>query len=65
MRHLKKGLTLKQETDYPRQQGTALTFDLNNKQQFDLKVRYPCAADNGVIITVNGETTAIADKVNK
>lgn len=56
-----RGLTLKQETDYPRQQGTALTFNLDNKQQFDLKVRYPYWADKGVTIKVNGETLTITE----
>ncbi|WP_188504359.1 glycoside hydrolase family 127 protein [Parapedobacter pyrenivorans] len=57
-----KGLAVKQETNFPRQQGTALTFDLDNKQQFDLKVRYPYWADRGMTIKINGEAMAIADR---
>ncbi|WP_257666387.1 glycoside hydrolase family 127 protein [Parapedobacter tibetensis] len=50
-----KGLTLRQETAYPQQQGTAFTFNLEESQRFDVKIRYPYWAEQGITIRVNGE----------
>lgn len=53
-----KGLTLKQETDFPTSDTTKLTFTLDQPKQIAIRIRVPAWAEQG--ISVEGATTAQA-----
>ncbi|MDK1349134.1 glycoside hydrolase family 127 protein [Streptomyces sp. 378] len=48
-----KGVTVTQTTDYPREQGSTLTFG-GSSATFELKLRVPSWATSGFRVTVNG-----------
>ena len=50
-----KGLTLRQETDYPRGETTRLTLALERPTRLALKLRVPAWADAEPALVVNGE----------
>ncbi|MEZ4944059.1 MAG: glycoside hydrolase family 127 protein [Cyclobacteriaceae bacterium] len=50
-----KGLVFRQTTDFPKEQGTTISFEAENPQTFDLKIRYPYWAENGMRVKVNGD----------
>ena len=52
-----KGVTVTQKTDYPREQGTTLTFG-GSSAAFDLKLRVPSWATAGFRVTVNGRAVS-------
>ncbi|WP_386270465.1 beta-L-arabinofuranosidase domain-containing protein [Zunongwangia endophytica] len=47
-------ITLKQETNFPKEDHTKLT--INGKGKFNLKLRVPVWATNGFIVKINGKT---------
>jgi DUF1680 family protein len=49
-----KGLTLKQETRFPEQQGTSLLFAVQKPVELTLRLRIPSWATRGVTIKLNG-----------
>jgi DUF1680 family protein len=49
-----KGLTLIQNTKYPEEQGTTLEFKCENPLKLALQIRYPCWAEKGIEVKVNG-----------
>jgi uncharacterized protein len=49
-----KGLKAVQKTNYPEEQGTALEFTCDDPVRLAVMVRYPCWAENGIEILVNG-----------
>ena len=55
-----KGLTLVQETSFPKEEGTTLTIRAHKPTQLAIKIRIPYWATQGVTIKVNGETQNIA-----
>ncbi len=50
-----KGLVVKQETNYPEEQGTTLTFSNENPVKLTLQIRYPYWAEKGIDIKINGK----------
>jgi hypothetical protein len=50
-----KGIVLTQNTSYPEEQGTKLSFKCENPVKLTLQVRYPSWARNGIEIKVNGK----------
>ncbi len=50
-----KGITVKQETKFPENNQSSLTFTLKTPKQFALYLRNPKWASNGVVVKVNGE----------
>ena len=51
-----KGLTVKQETQFPNADTTKLTFSAQKPEQMTLKVRYPAWVEKGALqISVNGK----------
>lgn len=50
-----KGLSLKQETDYPNEDSTRLTFTCRTPVPLALRVRFPYWAKEGIDIRVNGQ----------
>jgi len=50
-----KGLTLRQETNYPEQETTRLSFTCAEPVEMSLRLRYPSWAKRGMEIKVNGE----------
>ena len=57
-----KGLKLRQETNYPREQGTRLVFTCDQPVELSVKLRHPAWAGSGFAIKVNGEPAAIESK---
>jgi DUF1680 family protein len=57
-----KGLTLRQLTKYPEEQGTILEFECKNPISLTLKIRYPYWAEKGFEIFVNGQKKRITQK---
>jgi DUF1680 family protein len=55
-----KGLTLEQETNFPKEEGTTLTIRAHKPTQLAIKIRIPYWATQGVTIKVNGETQHVA-----
>ncbi|SMD45565.1 Ig-like domain (group 4) [Aquiflexum balticum DSM 16537] len=55
-----KGITLKQTTNYPKEDHTTLTVSGNGK--FDLHVRVPSWAQKGFFVTINGKDEKIEAK---
>jgi len=54
-----KGIVLTQNTSYPEEQGTKLTFKCDNPVKLALQIRYPAWASNGIEIKVNGKTKKV------
>lgn len=54
-----KKLKLRQETWYPEQDTSTLTFTCEEPVELALRIRYPSWAQKGIEIKVNGETRAI------
>ena len=50
-----KGLVLRQETQFPQQQGSRLIFKLNQATELALNLRIPEWATHGVTVKVNGD----------
>jgi DUF1680 family protein len=57
-----KGLKLQQITHYPEQQGTSFEFGNAAPVACDIMVRYPCWAENGIEILVNGRRRKLKEK---
>jgi DUF1680 family protein len=55
-----KGLTLRQETRFPEQAGTALRVDLKQPLELTLRLRVPYWATRGASIKLNGAPLAVA-----
>ncbi len=49
-----RGLKVVQKTNYPEEQGTALEFTCEDPVRLAVMVRYPCWAEHGIEILVNG-----------
>lgn len=56
-----KGLTLTQETEYPKKQSTLLTVEVKEPVELSIKLRYPYWAEKGVKVTVNGQEQQVAN----
>ncbi len=54
-----KGLTLRQVTRYPEEQGTTLEFACKSPVSLTLQIRYPFWAEKGIKVYVNGSETKI------
>lgn len=55
-----KGLTLRQDTKFPDQPSTKLTFTLDKPVKLALRIRHPYwASDAGFTVSVNGEPQAV------
>ncbi len=57
-----KGIVVKQVTSYPEQQGTSFEFTCDKPASFDLFVRYPFWAQEGITVKINGKTKKIKEK---
>lgn len=57
-----KGLTVRQETRFPEQDATRLTFRCQQPLELALKIRWPAWAQSGIQIAVNGQDLAPAEK---
>ena len=57
-----KGLVITQNTGYPQEQGTTLTFKCSKPVKVKVNVRYPGWADLGIKISVNGKPERIKGK---
>ena len=54
-----KGLIVRQETKFPEEDTTRLTFKSEQPIKLALKVRYPAWAQSGITLTVNGKKETI------
>ncbi len=52
-------VTVRQETDFPEQDNTVLVVKAQNPVEFEMCLRVPYWADNGVTLKINGETQAV------
>jgi len=59
-----RGVTVKQETQFPNEDGTRLTFALSQPTELSLKIRHPAWSDGALKITVNGEPVSGAAEKN-
>src|SRR4051794_29524206 len=57
-----KGLKLRQETNFPHEQGARLVFTCDQPVELGVKLRHPAWAGSGFAIKVNGEPAAIESK---
>jgi uncharacterized protein len=57
-----KGLTLRQETRFPEEETTRLTFKATRPVRLALKIRYPAWAQSGMTLTINGKPQTVSDK---
>nr|WP_321406819.1 beta-L-arabinofuranosidase domain-containing protein [uncultured Carboxylicivirga sp.] len=57
-----KGVKIIQDTQYPDEQGTQLTFKTEKPKEFTLQLRYPYWAEQGIEITVNDKAIAVNQK---
>jgi len=57
-----KGLVLHQETRFPEQDTTRLTFELKKPVRLSLKVRYPSWAQTGMTFSVNSRNQPVTGK---
>ena len=57
-----KGLVVRQETRFPEQDTTRLTFELETPVRLALKVRYPSWAQSGMTLAINGRNETVAAK---
>ena len=53
-----RGVTLRQETDYPQNASTRLAFRCQQPVELAVLVRHPCWATSGIRITINGKAEA-------
>jgi DUF1680 family protein len=54
-----KGLKLRQETNYPEEQGTSLVFEGDQPTELTLNIRHPAWAGSGFAVKLNGEDQAV------
>ena len=57
-----KGLKIRQETAFPDEQGTKLTFSCETPVPLALKIRYPHWAEKGMEVKVNGQPFRVKEK---
>ena len=57
-----KGLTLRQETRFPEEETTRLTFKSAGPVKLALQIRYPSWAQSGITLTVNGKQEPVTAK---
>lgn len=50
-----KGVSIIQETNYPEEASSVIRVECEKPTEFTLNIRYPYWAENGILITVNGE----------
>ncbi|MBX2963648.1 MAG: glycoside hydrolase family 127 protein [Cyclobacteriaceae bacterium] len=55
-----KKVTIRQQTNYPEEQGTSIFIETDEPQSFTVKIRYPYWAQSGVSIKVNEEPVAVS-----
>ena len=55
-----KGITLRQETKYPEEEGTTLIFQMSQPTQLAVNLRVPYWATHGVTVKVNGQPQEIS-----
>jgi DUF1680 family protein len=56
-----KGVTIRQETDFPQEQGTAIHISTDLPIRFTLQIRFPYWAEKGIGIFVNGKKQSVKD----
>jgi hypothetical protein len=49
-----RGIRITQKTNFPEEQGTTISIDKANRQEFNLHIRYPYWAEKGIEIFING-----------
>ena len=59
LRWLEKGLTLRQETAFPKEEGTTFIISTSSDREFGLRIRVPYWATRGVSVKINGEAADI------
>ena len=59
LRWPEKGLTVRQETAFPKEQGTTLILGSPAEVELELRLRVPYWATRGVSLKINGEPTAV------
>ena len=57
-----KGVTIRQETRFPEQDSTKLTFECSKPVRFALQIRYPAWAQSGMTLAVNGQSQRVTAK---
>ena len=57
-----KKLQVRQETRFPEEDKTRLTIKCENPVRFSLRIRYPRWAENGMMLTINGNKQTVAAK---
>ena len=57
-----KGLTVRQETRFPEEDSTTLTFTASRPARLAVKVRYPSWAQSGMALIVNGKGVDVVAK---
>lgn len=57
-----KGVTIRQETNFPESDKTKLTVEAANDEQFLIQVRYPSWAKSGASVIVNGKKQRLKAK---
>jgi len=57
-----KGLVIRQETKFPEENGTKLTFIADTPVHLAVKVRYPAWAKSGMKLTINGQEEQITGR---
>jgi hypothetical protein len=57
-----KGLVVRQETRFPEEDGTKLTFVTDTPVHLAVKVRYPAWAKSGMKLTINGQEQQITGR---
>ena len=50
-----KELTVRQETAFPKEQGTTLVFSAPGEVELELRIRVPCWANKGIFLQINGK----------
>jgi DUF1680 family protein len=51
----KQGVTVRQETAFPAEQGSSLKFGMTEPKEFEVNLRIPSWATNGVSVSLNGQ----------
>jgi len=57
-----KGLVVRQETRFPEEDTTKLTFQTQKPMRLALKIRYPSWVASGMTVTINGKNEPVNDK---
>ena len=57
-----KGVKVRQETEFPRQDSTTLTVSASKAQEFTIRIRIPSWATQGAEVCVNGEVETVKAK---